>query len=206
MSLPHFGNLDISTSAIPKSNMKSRSHSDSLIMEYHRVPLQLAAFAVIILLSVGSLYYLHARRSEHSTTNQSNIEGNYFRDTSTECAIDGNGDHDGIGVRVGIYLQVWSSSFIPAFETNAASDNLPTIIWFQIALFVATVYVSAMKSIYASEALIAILLLAILQLYNFLLISSLFVHLAFRRIRQSHTRPMQTEAVRTEIMPTHELM
>lgn len=112
----------------------------------------------------------------------------FQRGIAPNCSIDGNQDLYGIGVRSGIYLQAWASLFTLAFGFDTASNALSTNIWFQVALFIALVYTSAMKTIYASEAVIAMLLLALLQIFDAMLICSTVIHVLSARFLRSRSR------------------
>ena len=93
-----------------------------------------------------------------------------------DCAIEGDEGLYGIGVRAGIYLQVFASMFTLSFKPDQGPAFLYAAAALQAALFVALVYASAHQTIYASEALIAILLLIVMILFETLVFSSIFIH------------------------------
>jgi hypothetical protein len=122
---------------------------------------------------------------------RSSLKSIYERQTARNCSIDGNQDLYGIGVRSGIYLQAWASMFTLAFGFDKASNALSTSIWFQVALFIALIYTSAMKTIYASEAVIAMLLLALLQIFDAMLICSTVIHVLSARLLRPRSRILE---------------
>ncbi|KAH7393555.1 hypothetical protein BKA64DRAFT_644296 [Cadophora sp. MPI-SDFR-AT-0126] len=96
-----------------------------------------------------------------SIQNRDNTNG-----TLHTCAIEGNADIYGIGIRVGFYLQVLASGIALAVRPDDAKGFFGTNAWFQIGLFVALIYNSANDSIYAVEGFIAVNMLYLLLWYN----------------------------------------
>lgn len=70
------------------------------------------------------------------------------------CAIQGNPDFYGLGIRIGIYLQ-WITTFLAnQFLREAIAMNLETSTVFLIALFVATIVASVQDTVHVSETLV----------------------------------------------------
>lgn len=100
-----------------------------------------------------------------------------------DCAIEGDEGLYGIGVRAGIYLQVFASMFTLSFQPDQGPAFLYAAAALQAALFVALVYASAKHEIHASEGLIAILLLIVMILFEVLVFASIFIHVVSGQFR-----------------------
>ena len=94
-----------------------------------------------------------------------------------DCSIEGDEGLYGIGVRLGIYFQFFASMFTLAFQRDQGPAFLYAAAALQAALFVALMYASAKEHLYAAEALVAILLLIIMILFECLVFISIFIHL-----------------------------
>ena len=101
----------------------------------------------------------------------------------SDCIIEGDEGLYGIGVRAGIYLQVFASMFTLAFQPDQGPAFLYAAAALQAALFVALVYGSARHEIYASEGLIAILLLIVMILFEVMVFMSIFIHIVSGQFR-----------------------
>ena len=108
-------------------------------------------------------------------------------DEPPDCTIEGDEGLYGIGVRTGIYLQVFAAMFTLAFQRKQGPSFLYAAAALQAALFVALVYASSQKSIYAAEGLVAILLLIVMALFEILIFASMFIHLLSGHIHLAHT-------------------
>ena len=104
-----------------------------------------------------------------------------------DCTIEGDEGLYGIGVRAGIYLQVFASMFTLSFQPDQGPAFLYTAAALQAALFVALVYASAKHEIHASEGLIAILLLIVMILFEVLVFASIFIHVVSGQFRLANT-------------------
>ena len=71
-----------------------------------------------------------------------------------ECAIKGNSDFYGLGIRIGIYLQ-WITSFLANhFVPDSIDSHLETNTIFLLALFIATVFATARRTIQSAEIVV----------------------------------------------------
>ena len=104
-----------------------------------------------------------------------------------DCDIEGDEGLYGIGVRLGIYLQVFASMFTLAFQRQQGPAFLYAAAALQAALFVALVYASAHHDIHPAEGFIAILLLILMVLFEFMVFSSIFIHLMSGHVHMANT-------------------
>ena len=99
------------------------------------------------------------------------------REEALDCTIEGDEGLIGIGVRLGIYLQVFASMFTMAFQRDQGPAFMYAAAALQAALFVALVYATTHGELHASEALVAILLLIVMVLFELLVFTSIFIHM-----------------------------
>ena len=122
---------------------------------------RLSLLIVLMLLS-GAYGVTHLRRQEEE---------------QPDCIIEGNESLYGIGVRLDVYFQVFASMFTLAFQREQGAAFLYAAAALQCALFVALVYATVREHLFASEALVAILLLIIMMLFETLVFMSVALHL-----------------------------
>ncbi|KAL9039586.1 MAG: hypothetical protein Q9214_004817 [Letrouitia sp. 1 TL-2023] len=108
-----------------------------------------------------------------------------------DCTIEGDEGLYGIGVRAGIYLQVFASMFTLSFQPDKGPAFLYAAAALQAALFVALVYASAHHEIHASEGLIAILLLIVMILFEVLVFASIFIHVLSGHFRLANANRIE---------------
>lgn len=77
-----------------------------------------------------------------------------------ECAIDGNPDLYGLGIRIGFYCQLiatcFANTFIPSETRGVQTINL----WFQLGLFVSLIFQVTRGGFYAVESYLVVILLS----------------------------------------------
>lgn len=79
-----------------------------------------------------------------ATTVTTTLTSHYSRESARHdanlppCVVEGNQDMYGLGVRLGVYLQIFTTTFVDSFSTPMhAASIAPANIWFLIALFLA---------------------------------------------------------------------